>query len=198
MPIQNANILIGVSGSVAAIRVPRIVNALIDRGANVKVVCTTSALAFLEAEESMPAGTTILTNEEEWKDWKKLSDPVLHIELRKWAQLFLIAPLSANTLAKVANGMCDNLLTCVARAWPLQAQRASNPSKPLIVAPAMNTMMWEHPITQSHLSSVRDFGIAIIPPISKKLACGDTGCGAMAEVPSIVQHVVDQMASAQD
>jgi phosphopantothenoylcysteine decarboxylase len=93
----------------------------------------------------------------------------------------LIAPLSANTLAKVSHGLCDNLLTCVVRAWDF--------SKPLLVAPAMNTHMWSHPFTAPQLDVLRRLGVVVIPPISKRLACGDVGVGAMAAVESIVAAV---------
>jgi phosphopantothenoylcysteine decarboxylase len=105
-------------------------------------------------------------DEDEWK-WQDRNDPVLHIELRKWADVMVIAPLDANTMAKLAAGICDNLLTCVVRAW--------DPSCPLVVCPAMNTFMWEHPLTSRHLDSLRILNYIIIPPISKTLACGDTG-----------------------
>jgi phosphopantothenoylcysteine synthetase/decarboxylase len=80
--------------------------------------------------------------------WNTLGDPVLHIELRKWADAFLIVPLDANTLAKAAVGLCDNLVSSVIRAW-------DSKDKPLLVAPAMNTVMWEHSLTQEQL--VREF-----------------------------------------
>jgi phosphopantothenoylcysteine decarboxylase len=129
----------------------------------------------------------------------------LHIELRRWADLFLIAPLDANTLAKLAAGLADNCLTCVWRAW--------DPTRPVIIAPAMNTLMWEHPLTARHLRQLAsDAGagpapdtldveelmdwmnqkcpkLRVVPPISKRLACGDVGVGAMAEVKEIVQAV---------
>ncbi|XP_016852947.1 phosphopantothenoylcysteine decarboxylase isoform X2 [Anolis carolinensis] len=113
--------------------------------------------------------------------WKGRSDPVLHIELRRWADLMLVAPLDANSLAKVANGLCDNLLTCVIRAWDL--------SKPLLFCPAMNTAMWEHPITAQQVEKLKGFGYVEIPCIVKKLICGDEGRGAMAEVSTIVEKV---------
>ncbi|KAJ1550223.1 putative phosphopantothenoylcysteine decarboxylase, partial [Cladochytrium tenue] len=116
--------------------------------------------------------------------WKKLSDPVLHIEMRNWADAFLIAPLDANTLAKIAGGLCDNLLTCILRAWDV--------TKPVIVCPAMNTHMWIHPMTAMHLKVLRDtLGYTVIPPIAKKLACNDVGIGAMEEVPAIVAMMKD-------
>src|SRR6185295_16400642 len=73
----------------------------------------------------------------------QMGQPVVHIELRRWADLFLIAPLDANTLAKLAAGLADNCLTCVWRAW--------DPARPIVLAPAMNTLMWEHPLTARHL-----------------------------------------------
>jgi phosphopantothenoylcysteine decarboxylase len=106
------------------------------------------------------------------------------VQLRNWADVFLVAPLSANTLAKLANGLCDNLLTCIARAWDFTS------NKPFIVAPAMNTAMWTHPITAAQLSTLRSFGVAVIDPITKKLACGDVGMGAMATIESLVAAVV--------
>jgi phosphopantothenoylcysteine decarboxylase len=102
-------------------------------------------------------------------------------QLRKWADVMLIAPLSANTLAKVSHGLCDNLLTCIVRAWDF--------SKPLLVAPAMNTHMWSHPFTAPQLDILQRLGVVVIPPISKRLACGDVGVGAMAAVESIVDAV---------
>lgn len=182
MALNGINVLLGVSASVAAIRIPRLVRALRTRGANVKIVSTETAKVFMESEEPLPTDVDLFTDEHEWRDWKEKQDPVLHIELRKWATVFLVAPLSANTLAKLANGLCDNLLTCVARAWPV----ASKTRKPFLVAPAMNTLMWDHPITETHLKSLTSFNIKIIPPISKRLACGDVGIGAMEEPEKIV------------
>jgi phosphopantothenoylcysteine decarboxylase len=84
----------------------------------------------------------------------------------------LFLPGAANTLAKVANGLCDNLLTCVVRAWDW--------SKPLLLAPAMNTLMWDSPFTEQHLAACRRLGAMVVPPVAKRLACGDVGAGAMA------------------
>ena len=126
---------------------------------------------------------TEYTDEDEWRDYKAVgSDPVLHIELTKWADVLLIAPLSANTLAKVATGICDNLLTCVCRAWQLGI-------KPFIVAPAMNTFMWNHPVTKPQLNTISSWGANIINPVVKTLACGDNGNGALASVEDIVGAV---------
>ncbi|XP_068060481.1 phosphopantothenoylcysteine decarboxylase isoform X6 [Anomalospiza imberbis] len=130
----------------------------------VKVVTTERAKHFYDAQE-IPV--TLYGDEEEWQLWKGRSDPVLHIELRRWADLMVVAPLDANTLAKIANGICDNLLTCVIRAWDL--------SKPLLFCPAMNTAMWEHPITARQVEQLKGFGYTEIPCVVKKLVCGDEG-----------------------
>lgn len=114
-------------------------------------------------------------------------DPVLHIELRKWADVLVVAPCTANTLAKLAGGLADNLLTCVARAWEFGA--GGRVAKPFLLAPAMNTCMWEHPVTAQHLGTLQGWGVQVIPPIEKVLACGDKGVGAMAEVDAIVAAI---------
>uniref|UniRef100_A0A8C3GU10 Secretory carrier membrane protein 5 n=1 Tax=Corvus moneduloides TaxID=1196302 RepID=A0A8C3GU10_CORMO len=131
VPQKKFRVLVGVTGSVAALKLPLLIAELLK----------------------IPGL------------WKGRSDPVLHIELRRWADLMVVAPLDANTLAKVANGICDNLLTCVIRAWDL--------SKPLLFCPAMNTAMWEHPITARHVEQLKGFGYTEIPCVVKKLVCGD-------------------------
>ncbi|XP_033045220.1 phosphopantothenoylcysteine decarboxylase isoform X3 [Trachypithecus francoisi] len=128
------HVLVGVTGSVAALKSPLLVSKLLD----------------------IPGM------------WKSRSDPVLHIDLRRWADLLLVAPLDANTLGKVASGICDNLLTCVIRAW--------DRSKPLLFCPAMNTAMWEHPITAQQVDQLKAFGYVEIPCVAKKLVCGDEEC----------------------
>lgn len=203
-----AKVLLGVTGSVAALKTPELVIALIKAGHEVKVIATGPALYFFDRQQ-LPNGL-LYTDEDEWPKhneeyhWQR-TDKVLHIELRRWAEVLLIAPLDANTLAKLAVGLCDNCLTCVWRAWDL--------SRPVILAPAMNTLMWGHPQTVRHLQSVAEiFGLELvnetdadkfvkwidgqnhrsmrlIGPIEKTLACGDLGQGAMAEVSTIVESV---------
>lgn len=113
--------------------------------------------------------------------WQKRDDPVLHIELSKWADILLVAPLDANTLAKMAGGICDNLLLCTTRAWDL--------NKPLYFCPAMNTRMWEHPITAKHIETLKSWKHIEIPCIAKKLMCGDVGVGAMETPEKIYQTI---------
>uniref|UniRef100_A0A3B3Z9U4 Phosphopantothenoylcysteine decarboxylase n=1 Tax=Periophthalmus magnuspinnatus TaxID=409849 RepID=A0A3B3Z9U4_9GOBI len=176
---QSFHVLVGVTGSVAALKLPALVSELRQlSGVEVKVVTTEHAKHFYDSTE---VPVKIYSDSDEWELWTCRSDPVLHIELRRWAHLFVIAPLDANTLAKIANGICDNLLTCVVRAW--------DTSRPLLFCPAMNTAMWNHPVTAEHVSRLEAFGYREIPCISKKLVCGDEGKGAMAEVPTIVSAI---------
>ncbi len=197
------NVLLGATGSVAAVRVPALVDELIAAGHTVRVVATDSATYFFDPA---PLRDVLTLDADEWPGERyRRGDPVRHIDLRNWADLFVIAPLDANTLAKLAAGLCDNCLTCVWRAW--------DAGKPVVLAPAMNTLMWEHPFTRKHLRAVAaDFGtgdlppglseeelvaaindrakgLRIVGPISKRLACGDVGVGAMAEVPEVVAAV---------
>uniref|UniRef100_A0A3Q4MXQ3 Phosphopantothenoylcysteine decarboxylase n=1 Tax=Neolamprologus brichardi TaxID=32507 RepID=A0A3Q4MXQ3_NEOBR len=170
------NVLVGVTGSVAALKLPFMVSQLLElSGVDVRVVTTEHAKHFYNSAE---VSVKIYSDKDEWELWKQRSDPVLHIELRRWADLLVIAPLDANTLGKIASGICDNLLTCVVRAW--------DTSRPLLFCPAMNTAMWLHPITAQQVSRLKEFGYVEIPCIAKKLVCGDEGKGAMAEVSTIV------------
>ncbi|ORX49909.1 flavo protein [Hesseltinella vesiculosa] len=181
MTERSWNVLLGCTGSVASIKVPLIVEELKKKipGVNVKVVPTNASYFFFK---DMAIDAPVHTDEEEWALWKKKTDPVLHIELRKWADVFVIAPLDANTLAKMANGICDNLLTCVLRAWDLDNL--------ILLAPAMNTNMWHHPFTRKHINEVNAiYKMSVIAPTSKLLACGDVGVGAMAEPKEIAEEV---------
>ena len=194
-----ANVLLGATGSVAAVRVPLLYESLTAAGHAVKVVVTDAAAYFFDPAA---VGTTIIRDSHEWPHERyQRGDSVTHIELRRWADLFLIAPLDANTLAKLALGLCDNCLTCVWRAW--------DGTRPVVLAPAMNTLMWENPFTRKHLHALggsdlpdhldslqliaaineRSRGIRIVPPIEKELACGDVGLGGMAEVSTIIAAV---------
>ncbi|XP_022904111.1 phosphopantothenoylcysteine decarboxylase [Onthophagus taurus] len=177
------NLLIGCTGSVATIKLPLLITNLQEKFKDhiqIKVVVTEKAQHFYKNSD-IPESVPILTDEDEWSMWKDRGDPVLHIDLGKWADLFVIAPLDANTLAKIANGICDNLLTCTVRAWEI--------GKPLILCPAMNTKMYNHPITEKQLDLLKSWGYHIIPVIEKMLICGDKGAGAMTEVDTIVNYV---------
>ena len=143
--VYNVNVILGMTGSVASIKAMELITKLAFLAAprlpSLKVVATKAAKHFFNWEELKKdlsaANVGFHSDEEEWRDWKKVGDPVLHIELRRWADILVIAPCSANTLAKLANGLCDDLLSCIVRAWDFK-----DPNKRLIIAPAMNTMMW--------------------------------------------------------
>jgi phosphopantothenoylcysteine decarboxylase len=175
------NVLLAVTGSVAAVRAPRLAASLTAFGI-VRAAFTPASVHFLDrAEDPWPDGVEKLFDVDEWRLWNALGDPVLHIELRKWADVLLVAPASADFLAKAAHGFSDNLVLSVCRAWDF--------AKPLLVAPAMNTMMWDHPVTATHLATLKSWGVRIVEPVSKPLACGDLGMGGMASVEAIAETV---------
>lgn len=204
-----ARIVLGVTGSVAAVRTPLLYDTLRADGHEVRIVATERSLYFFDPAELTPweSPGPVFRDSQEWMGPRyERNDLVLHIEFRRWAELLIVAPLDANTLAKFAQGLCDNFLTCVFRAWDF--------SRPVILAPAMNTLMWQNPITRRHLGQLAaDFGapgtsadgwsldevaayfarqvpgIVLIPPQAKRLACGDVGVGAMAEVSIIAESV---------
>jgi phosphopantothenoylcysteine decarboxylase len=205
-----AKVLLGVTGSVAAIHTPALFRALKQAGHDARVVATDAALYFFDPAELDPLDAhkparnpaVVTLDADEWPGHYQRGDPVLHIELRRWADVLLIAPLDANTLAKLACGLCDNCLTCVARAW--------DRTRPIVLAPAMNTLMWEHPLTTRHLRQLADLAtpaalptttealdliawinsqcatLRVVPPVSKRLACDDVGMGALASPESIL------------
>ncbi|KIY46667.1 flavo protein [Fistulina hepatica ATCC 64428] len=174
------------TGSVASIKAPLIVRELIRyERVKVEVVATTPSLTFFHAADIIEVGSRVWTDKDEWIDVYKIGDPILHIELRRWADVVLVAPCSANTLAKIAHGICDNLVTSLLRAL--------SPSTPTYIFPAMNTLMYEHPLTAEHLRVVSDvIRYNVIGPIGKGLACGDVGLGAMVEWRDIVSLIVDR------
>ena len=219
-------VLLGLSGSVATIKVLDLLSALQSWAGEVRVVATSRALHFVSADEIRSKGVTLYTDEDEWnpKPWKR-GDSVLHVEvrwergrevddrldaravwldshlcvcmlcclpvlvcsgqLRRWADLLVIAPLSANTLAKLSHGLCDNLLSTLVRAWDWRG------GVPVVLAPAMNTLMWENPMTSRQLAALAELSpigsgcVHVVSPESKTLACGDVGTGAMAAVESV-------------
>ncbi len=198
-------ILLGVTGSVAAIRTPDLVTALLGLDREVRVVATDPALHFFDPV-TLSGQSPLYTDVHEWPAQRyQPGDPVLHIAFRDWAEMLIVAPLDANTLAKFALGLNDNFLTCVYRAWDF--------AKPVVLVPAMNTLMWQSPVTKRHLNQLLiDHGdgkqdpawpldevddvfvrhaknVIVIPPIAKRLACGHVGVGAMAEVQEIAEIV---------
>ncbi|XVE56046.1 hypothetical protein DITRI_Ditri03aG0205600 [Diplodiscus trichospermus] len=177
--LRKPRILLGACGSVAAIKFEKLCHCFCG-WAEVKAVATKASLRFID-RASLPTDVNFYTDEEEWSSWQKIGDNVLHIELCRWADIMVIAPLSANTLGKMAGGLCDNLLTCIVRAWDY--------SKPLFVAPSMNTLTWSNPFTERHLMSIDELGACLIPPLVERQASGDYSKGAMAET-SVIHSTI--------
>ena len=167
-PLLNRRIVIGISGGIAAYKIPELVRRLKDWGADVRCVITQGGQAFitpltLQAVSGNPVHHDLL-------------DPAAeaamgHIELAKWADLVLIAPASANTLAQLAHGHASDLLTTICLAT----------AAPLLVAPAMNQQMWAHAAVQANCAQLRQRGVQLIEPASGAQACGDVGAGRMPE-----------------
>lgn len=188
-------ILLGVTGSVAATLTPKLCCALakIPYVEKINVVSTQRGIYFHEdLSDGWPTQKIgeMWTDEDEWflagnKVWEKKGDPVPHIDLRDSHSALVIAPLSANTLAKMATGICDNLLTSVYRAWDRY--------RPVIVAPAMNTYMWEHPITLKQVALLKEWGVRVLWTQKKQLVCGTEGYGAMANIDEIVAEVTESL-----
>ena len=174
MDLSGKNILIGISGGIAAYKIYELIRKLTKEGANVRVVLTPNALEFV----TPTVLATLSGNEPYWQwDYKK---PLIHIELAKWADVFLLAPATINTISKLANGIADNLLTAT---WFACA-------KPKLVAPAANTTMFTDPIIQENLRKLQEVGVEIIPTESGLLACGDLGEGKLADIDLLRDYLI--------
>lgn len=171
--LVNKHILLGVTGGIAAYKTPELVRRVRDAGADVRVVLTDAAAAFvtpltLQAVSGRPVHQALLSAEAE--------SGMGHIELARWADLILIAPATADFMARLAHGFADDLLAACCR-----ASRA-----PLAIAPAMNAGMWENPATQRNLRQLVDDGVRVFGPASGSQACGEVGEGRMLEPPELV------------
>lgn len=173
--LKDKKILLGVSGSIAAYKIAYLVRLLIKQGAAVRVVMTPSAQQFITSLTlstlSKNAVYTDVSSEDGWHN---------HVELGLWADVMVIAPATANTIAKLANGNCDNML--------LAAYLSSR--CPVMVAPAMDLDMWTHPATQHNIDKLLSYGNQIIPVEDGELASGLVGKGRMAEPEQIVGHLI--------
>jgi phosphopantothenoylcysteine decarboxylase/phosphopantothenate--cysteine ligase len=176
--LKNKNIILGVCGSIAAYKSAILVRLLIKAGANVKVILTADAANFitpltLATLSKNPVYTKYF--EEETGVWSN------HVELGLWADYMIIAPASANTIGKMANGLCDNLLSAVY----LSAKC------PVFYAPAMDLDMWKHESTRANVQKLQEFGNMIISPNNGELASGLYGEGRMAEPEEIIGYIID-------
>ena len=178
MSIANKNVLLGVTGGIAAYKAPDLVRKLTALGANVRVVLTDSAAEFVSPLSLQAvSGNSV---------HQHLLDPAAeaamgHIELAKWADILLIAPATANTLAKLAHGMADDLLTTLYLATTAK----------IFIAPAMNQQMWKAHATTENIAILREHGVHFIGPASGEQACGDVGAGRMEEPLVIAEFVND-------
>jgi phosphopantothenoylcysteine decarboxylase/phosphopantothenate--cysteine ligase len=174
--LNNKNIILGVCGSIAAYKSALLVRALIKAGANVKVILTPDAAHFIT-----PLTLATLSKNPVYTQYFEAETGVWsnHVELGLWADWMIIAPASANTIGKMANGLCDNLLTAVY----LSAKC------PIFFAPAMDLDMWKHESTQDNIDRLKSFGNIVIAPNKGELASGLVGEGRMAEPDEIVDFV---------
>ncbi|QUC23407.1 uncharacterized protein UV8b_07648 [Ustilaginoidea virens] len=198
------HLLLAVSGSVATIKIVSIIGGLAHHdNLSIRLILTASAEHFLagQADEQptlaqvrrLPNVDGLYTDAAEWtRPWTR-GAPILHIELRRWADLLMIVPLSANTMAKMVAGICDNLLLSVVRAWDHDGS-IDGVRKRIVVAVAMNTAMWRNPLTARHIKTLEDdWGgddgwVQVLRPVSKTLACNDVGEGAMVSWQEIVSE----------
>lgn len=174
--LTNKKILIGVTGSIAAYKIPVLVRLLVKAGAEVKVIMTPASKSFVSPLTlATVSKSPVLSDIAENDSWAN------HVMLGRWADIFVVAPLSCNSLAKMANGLCDNLMQAV----------YLSATCPVVVAPAMDEDMWKHQSTKNNLQKLSAYGNLIIPVESGELASGLTGEGRMAEPETIVEWIMD-------
>ena len=187
MPLTGKKILLGVSGSIAAYKAADICSQLGKLGGDVTVILTENSQQFVGVPTFRAlTRNPVLTGVFDEPNAKRIA----HIDLAQSANLVLIAPASANLIAKMAHGIADDMLTTCLLALPAAI--------PLLVAPAMNTVMWEHPATVTNLQTLKSRGVEILEPGYGLLACLDVGAGKLASVEEIVGAVRSRLISKQD
>jgi len=174
------NILHILTGSIAAYKAGDLISAFRDKDCEVTCVLTKSAKYFvtpvtLRALSDRPVYEKMFSRESE--------NSVVHTELSDWADIILVAPASANFIARLAAGFADDLASCLILAA----------TSPICIAPAMNDRMYEHPLTQQNIKLLKDIGYDFIDPICGRLACGRKGVGHIADTGEIVNHVLEKL-----
>ncbi len=174
--LAQKRILLGMTGGIAAYKCAELVRRLRERGAEVRVVMTQGACAFItpltmQALSDRPVHTALLDTGQE--------AAMGHIELARWADLILVAPASANFLGKLAHGLADDLLSTLCLAAEV----------PVLAAPAMNRQMWANPATAANVEILQNRGVSVLGPAAGEQACGETGPGRMLEAPQLVEHL---------
>jgi phosphopantothenoylcysteine decarboxylase/phosphopantothenate--cysteine ligase len=176
IPLSRARILLIISGGIAAYKALELIRRLKDRGATVQVVMTSAAQQFIS-----PLSAATLSGQAVRDDLFRLTDEAAigHIELSRAADLIVVAPATANILARMAGGLADDMATTVLLAT----------DKRVLAAPAMNVRMWLHPATRRNVDRLKDDGVLFVGPESGPMACGEFGPGRMAEPPAIVEAI---------
>ena len=169
-------IVLGITGSIAAFKAAELASHLNQLGFDVRVIMTEESEAFIT-----PLTLQVLSGNKVSRQMFEAPEnwDVEHVGLADLASFILIAPATANILGKLAHGICDDLLTCT-----VMAARC-----PVLIAPAMNTKMWEHPATQANVKILKSFGYKFIGPVKGRLACGTTGCGRMSDIEDILKSI---------
>lgn len=183
--LKDKTILLGVTGSIAAYKIANLASMLVKQHATVHVIMTRNACHFITPMtfETLTGNKCIVDTFDRDFDFK-----VEHVSLAKQADVVLVAPATANVIGKIAGGICDDMLTttvCATKA-------------PCIIAPAMNTGMWENPIVQDNVERLKKFGYEIITPASGRLACGDIGSGKMPDEETLMWHIMMAVAKEKD
>ena len=185
MDLTGRKIVLGVTGGIAAYKSAEVVSRLRHLGAEVHVIMTRNATEFVAplAFQTLSANQVVTDTFSAPEYWN-----VEHVALAKLAEVFVIAPATANILAKMANGIADDMLSTTVLAT----------GAPILAAPAMNTGMWTAPATQQNVKTLKERGVRMIGPDSGKLACGDEGAGRMSEPEAIVEEICRILANRQD
>ena len=176
--LRGRNILLCVCGGIAAYKSAALVRRLGDAGAHVQVAMTDAASRFVTAQTFQAlSGRSVRT-----RLWDEAAEAAMgHIELARWPDQVVVAPATANTLAKLAHGLADDLVSTLCLAT----------SAPLAVAPAMNRLMWAHPATQANIGTLRGRGVRVLGPAAGGQACGEVGEGRMLEPEEIVAALAE-------
>ena len=182
-PLAGRRVLLGVTGGIAAYKACILTRLLRLRGASVRVVMTRSAERFVG-----PATFAALSDHRVYTDLFEEPERVLHVELAHGSDVVVLAPATANVIAKLALGIADDLLTST----------LLESASPLVIAPAMHTGMWEHPATQANVSALIERGARVVGPVSGALAAGDEGVGRMSEPEDVLTAVEETLARGRD
>lgn len=183
--LKSKTVVLGVTGSIAAYKIANLTSSLVKKGANVHVIMTKNATNFIN-----PITFETLTGNKCLVDTfdRNFEFSVEHVSLAKQADIFMVAPASANVIGKIANGIADDMLTTTIMACKCHK----------VISPAMNTNMFENPIVQDNLEKLRNYGYEVIDPASGYLACGDTGAGKMPEPSVLESYIMKNIAMEKD